>query len=57
MPSPLSMLKVPRFNRCVSFVLNMSKKVPKESVLFVPDERSEQISFNITEEVDSSSER
>ena len=29
MPSPLSMLKVPSFNRCVSFVLNMSKKVQR----------------------------
>ena len=29
MPSPLSMLEVPSFNRCVSFVLNMSKKLQR----------------------------
>ena len=29
MPSPLSMLKVPRFNRYVSFALNMSKKLQR----------------------------
>ena len=34
MPSPLSMLKVPSFKSCVSFVLNMSKKLQRNLHFF-----------------------
>ena len=46
------MVKFLSFNRCVEHV----EEVAKESALFVHDERPEQISVDITEEVEASSE-
>ena len=51
------MLTVPSFNRCVGFCVEHVDEVAKESALFVHDERPEQISVDITEEVEASSER
>ena len=50
------MLKFLSFNRCVGFVLNMSKKWQR-NLHSVHDERPEQISVDIREEVEALSER
>ena len=51
------MLKVLSFNRCVGFCVEYVEEVAKESALFVHDERPEQISVDITEDVEASSDR
>ena len=51
------MLKVLSFNRYVGFCVEHVEEVAKESVLFVHDERPEQISVDIREDVEASSDR
>ena len=49
--------KIPQFQMLCRLCVELVEEVAKESALFVHDERPEQISVDIREEVEASSER